>query len=143
MKRSTLGMLKKGSPVNLERSLRLGDRLGGHIVQGHVDGTGPMVSKKEFEGNVLIGIAAPADLERYIAEKGSITVDGISLTVAYARRGEFGVAVIPHTFRNTTLSQTRPGDRVNLETDVLAKYCGKLLGSADSLTLERLDELGF
>jgi len=143
LKRSTLGRLKKGDTVNLERALRLGDRLGGHIVQGHIDETGRIVSKRESEGNVIIGIAPHPSLERYIAEKGSITVDGISLTVAYVKKGEFGVAVIPHTLANTTLAGAAVGDRVNLETDILSKYIEKLIGRTESLTFERLNELGF
>jgi len=143
LRRTTLEKMKKGTPVNLERSLRLGDRLGGHLVQGHVDGTGKIVARKGTPGNVVLGIAPETDPSRYIVEKGSIAVDGISLTVAYAKKSEFGVSVIPHTLEMTTLKQARVGDTVNLETDVIAKYVEKLLGKADGLTMDRLRDMGF
>jgi len=143
LRRTTLETLRKGIPVNLERSLRLGDRLGGHLVQGHVDGTGKIVARKGTSGNIVLGIAPETALERYIVEKGPIAVDGISLTVAYAKRGEFEVSVIPHTLEMTTLKQARMGDTVNLETDIIAKYAEKLLGKADGLTLDRLKDMGF
>ena len=143
LRRTTLGKLSPGKPVNLERSLRLGDRLGGHLVQGHVDGTGRITSRKGTSGNVLFGIAPEPGLEHYIAEKGSVTVDGVSLTVTFAKKGEFGVSIIPHTLQATTLEQIRRGDIVNLETDIIAKYVEKLLGRDGSLTLNNLKELGF
>lgn len=144
LRRSKLGDARAGMPVNLERSLKLGDRLGGHIVQGHVDGTGRIVSRREDTGNVTFGIAPEPALERYIAEKGSITVDGISLTVTYARPGEFGISIIPHTLAETTLDSARVGDRVNLETDVIARYIEKLMGgSGEGLTLDGLKAMGF
>ncbi|MBT4485864.1 MAG: riboflavin synthase, partial [Candidatus Latescibacteria bacterium] len=126
-----------------ERSLRLGDRLGGHLVQGHVDGTGRITSRKGTSGNVLLGIAPEPGLEHYIAEKGSVAVDGVSLTVTFAKKGEFGVSIIPHTLQATTLEKIRSGDIVNLETDIIAKYVEKLLGRGGSLTLSNLEELGF
>lgn len=143
IKRSTFGKLKKGSAVNLERALRIEDRLGGHFVQGHVDGTGRITSKKEYADNVVLSIAPEPGLERYIAEKGSISVDGISLTVILAKKGEFGVSIIPHTTRSTTLAHIRTGDLVNLETDIIAKYIEKLIEGKKSLTINRLKELGF
>jgi len=143
LKRSTFGNIKRGDAVNLERALRVGDRLGGHLVQGHVDGTGRITSKKEYAGNMLLGIAPEPDLERYIAEKGSIAIDGISLTVTLVKKGEFGVSIIPHTLKNSTLVNVRIGDSVNLETDIIAKYIEKLMTGFDSLTIDHLKELGF
>jgi len=143
IKRSTFRKIKKGSAVNLERALRLGDRLGGHLVQGHVDGTGRITSKKEYADNVLLSVAPEAGLDRYIAEKGSIAIDGISLTVTYTKIGEFGVSIIPHTYKSTTLANIRTGDLVNLETDIIAKYIEKLLEGKKSLTINHLKELGF
>ena len=121
--RTTLGDLAPGSPVNLERPVRLADRLGGHLVQGHVDGVGEVV-----EPAPDLAVRMPAGLGRYVVEKGSITVDGVSLTVVEPRADGFTVAVIPHTAEVTTLGRRRPGDRVNLEVDVVAKYVERLLG---------------
>ncbi len=143
IKRSTFRKLKKGSAVNLERALRLEDRLGGHLVQGHVDGTGRITSKKEYADNVLLSVTPEAGLDRYIVEKGSIAIDGISLTVTYTKSGEFGVSIIPHTYKSTTLANIRTGDLVNLETDIIAKYIEKLLGGKNSLTINHLKKLGF
>ncbi len=141
--RTTLENLKKGDPVNLERALCLGDRLGGHLVQGHIDGTGRIVARKGNADNVIISIAPKHDLERYIVEKGSIAIDGISLTVTYAKTGEFGVSIIPHTLKATTLGKARIGDHVNIETDIIAKYVEKLMKAKGSLTTDRLHNLGF
>ena len=143
LRRTKLGAAKAGMMVNLERSLKLDDRLGGHLVQGHVDGVGRIVSRRGDADNVVFGIAPDPSLERYIAEKGSITVDGVSLTVTYAKRGEFGVSIIPHTLKETTLEDARTGDTVNLETDVIARYVEKLLGGEKGMTLEQLAGLGF
>ena len=120
--RSTLGSLQPGDPVNLERPVRLADRLGGHLVQGHVDGVGTVTSPAPD-----LRVAVPDGLARYIVEKGSITVDGVSLTVVDAGQDDFSVAVIPHTSAVTTLGHRRPGDGVNLEVDVTAKYVERLL----------------
>jgi len=120
--RSNLGDLSPGDPVNLERPVRLADRLGGHLVQGHVDGVGVVVSPAPD-----LRVRTPAPLTRYLVEKGSITVDGCSLTVVRALEDGFSVAVIPHTAAVTTLGVRRPGERVNLEVDVIAKYVEKLL----------------
>ena len=141
--RTTLGAMRKGSAVNLERSLRIGDRLGGHLVMGHVDGTGRIVKVSGTPENLLLSVAPPADLRRYIAEKGSVAIDGVSLTVTYAADSEFGVSVIPHTIGATTLGDARPGNPVNLEADILARYVERLLGRSDALSLGRLAELGF
>jgi riboflavin synthase len=123
LSRTTLGALKAGDRVNLEPALRAGDPLGGHIVQGHVDGIGHV-----REAADLVWIDAPADLLRYCVEKGSITVDGVSLTVAAVDDRGFAVALVPHTLEVTTLGGLEPGDAVNLEVDVLAKYVEKLAG---------------
>ena len=143
LKRSTFGSLKRGTALNLERALRSGDRFGGHLVQGHVDGTGRITSKKEFADNVLFSIIPEPGLNRYIAEKGSITVDGISLTVTFSKKGEFGISIIPLTLASTTMNTFRVGDTVNLETDIIAKYIEKLIEDKNSLTINRLKELGF
>ncbi|MCW2585269.1 MAG: riboflavin synthase subunit alpha [Frankiales bacterium] len=127
--RSSLGALAVGSPVNLERSVRLQDRLGGHLVQGHVDGTGAIVSKTASEHWTVVRITLPADLDRYVVEKGSITVDGVSLTVSAVQPGWFEVSLIPTTLQLTTLGPKAPGDPVNLEVDITAKYVEKLLAA--------------
>ena len=125
--RSTLGGVSSGASVNLEPALLAGDALGGHIVQGHVDGVG-RVQSVEAEGEGLrVIVEAPAELLRYCVEKGSITVDGVSLTVAELHDDAFGVALIPHTLAETTLAELAPGRQVNLEVDVLAKYVERLL----------------
>jgi riboflavin synthase len=127
LERTTLGELRAGDPVNLERPVRLHDRLGGHLVQGHVDGVGALRSRAGHDdGSTTMWFRAPAGLLRYVVEKGSITVDGISLTVAALADDGFAVAVIPHTLSATTLGSARQGTRVNLEVDVIAKYVERL-----------------
>ncbi len=127
LSRSTLAQLDGGSPVNVEPALRAGDAMGGHIVQGHVDGVGTVRSlEPEGEGMRLV-VEAPAETLRYCVEKGSITVDGVSLTIAELHDDAFGVALIPQTLAETTLARLVPGGRVNLEVDVLAKYVERLL----------------
>ncbi|WP_030450359.1 riboflavin synthase [Herbidospora cretacea] len=125
--RSSLGALKPGSPVNLERAVRADQRLGGHIVQGHVDGTGVIVRREPDEHWEVVTISLPADLARYVVHKGSITVDGVSLTVASVSGEEFTVSLIPTTLALTTLGRKVAGDPVNLEADVIAKYVEKLV----------------
>jgi riboflavin synthase len=150
LKRSSLGDLRAGSRVNLERALAVGERLGGHMVQGHVDATGELISVTP-EGNAYrMRFRFPPYLGRYIAMKGSITVDGISLTVAGIGADWFEVAIIPHTWRETTLRLTKAGDRVNLEADVLAKYVERLMTNSEEqeaqggkLTLEYLTDRGY
>jgi riboflavin synthase len=135
LRRTTLGELSAGDPVNLERPLRLADRLGGHLVQGHVDGTGTVRAREpQSDGSTLIRFDAPPDVMRYVVHKGSITVEGISLTVALMHDDGFSVAVIPHTLAVTTLGRREIGDRVNLECDVLAKYVERLLDTERSST---------
>jgi riboflavin synthase len=132
LERSTLGMLGRGSAVNLERPLSLDSRLGGHIVQGHVDGTGTVRSIEKSGEGALVAFGYPAELGRYLVEKGSIAVDGISLTIASLRDDEFTSAVIPHTFMETDLRTLKPGDRVNLEVDIIAKYVQRFLDIRES-----------
>jgi riboflavin synthase len=128
MQRTNLGDLAPGDPVNLERPVRLADRLGGHIVQGHVDGTGTIVGKDtNADGSVTLRIFAPGEVLRFAIEKGSITVDGISLTVVEVSDDSFTIAVIPHTQHATTLGPKPVGARVNLESDVIAKYVDRLV----------------
>jgi riboflavin synthase len=127
LKRSSLGALAPGSRVNLERPMALGGRLGGHLVQGHVDGTGTVLARTPAEHWEIVTIALPAELARYVVEKGSITVDGISLTVVDAEPGHFTVSLIPTTLALTTLGIKQPGDPVNLEVDVIAKYVERMM----------------
>jgi riboflavin synthase len=130
---TSLGALRVGAPVNLERAVTPTTRLGGHIVQGHVDGTGTIVSRTPSEHWELVTITLPSDLSRYLVDKGSITVDGISLTVASladpvdSGDGSFTVSLIPETLARTTLGFKQPGDVVNLEVDVIAKYVEKMV----------------
>ncbi|MGZ4804726.1 MAG: riboflavin synthase [Acidimicrobiia bacterium] len=131
--RTSLGALKVGDPVNLERPMRMSDRLGGHLVQGHVDGVGELVDRVLLDdGSTRMRFWLPAHLLRYMVEKGSITVDGISLTVAAVHEDGFDVAVIPHTLAVTNLGAKLTGDQVNVEVDVLAKYVERLLVTSDS-----------
>jgi riboflavin synthase len=125
LSRTTLGDWREGDPVNLERAARLGDELGGHIVSGHVDGLGRVVSVTPEGGSHRIDIEAPAPLHRYIAAKGSITVDGVSLTVNAVEGQVFGLNIIPHTWEATTLGGLKAGDVVNLEIDMLARYLAR------------------
>ncbi|WP_131739219.1 riboflavin synthase [Actinomadura roseirufa] len=126
--KSSLGALAAGSKVNLERPVRLSDRLGGHLVQGHVDGVGEIISREPGERWDVVTISLPPALSRYLVDKGSITVDGISLTVVEAAADRFSVALIPTTLALTTLGHKKPGDPVNLEVDVVAKYVERMLG---------------
>jgi len=147
LSRSSLAGLKRGGIVNLERALLPTSRLGGHIVQGHVDATGEVVAAQPLgDGNWLLSVRYPAELDKYLVSKGSVAVDGISLTIASIEGGVFSVAVIPHTWEHTNLRARRPGDAVNLETDILAKYVEKLLTgapAASKLSVERLLEMGY
>jgi riboflavin synthase len=130
LKRSVIGALQPGSRVNLERATRADARLDGHIVQGHVDGTGVVVSRLPGDGWEAVRFGLPAELTRYVAEKGSIAVDGVSLTVTAVGDDWFEVGLIPETLRATTLGGKQPGDPVNVEVDVLAKYVARLLERA-------------
>ncbi len=130
LRRTTLGALKVGDRVNLERSLRLGDLLGGHLVLGHVDGVGVVKRSRQVQSALYVTIAAPADLRRLIAARGSITVAGVSLTVTEVRGATFAVGLIPHTLAATTLGTLKPKARVNLEADVVARYVDRLRSSS-------------
>jgi riboflavin synthase len=126
--RSALRGVRPGDPVNLERAATLATRLGGHLVQGHVDGTGVVVSRTPGERWEVVRIALPPELNRYVVQKGSITVDGVSLTVSDVDAESFAVSLIPTTLQLTTLGGRQPGEPVNLEVDVIAKYVEKLAG---------------
>ena len=128
IRRTSLGQLSQGSMVNLERALMASDRMGGHIVQGHVDGTGRVISIKPDGASIVFRIRVPKRLNSYIVEKGFISVDGISLTVVNRGAASFTLAVIPYTLKNTNLIAVSVGDRVNLEADILAKYVESLMG---------------
>lgn len=131
--RTSLRRLTPGDPVNLERPVSLAARLGGHMVQGHVDGVGEVteIEPQPADGGAWLWIRIPADLQRYVVHKGSISIDGISLTVAAEQGDRIGVALIPHTLNVTTLGVVRPGDPVNLEVDVIAKYVERLMERAE------------
>lgn len=145
LERTTLGRLAAGARVNLERALAVGERLGGHFVTGHVDGVGRLLSRTGGEGAVMMRFAAPPEVRQYLIPKGSVAVDGISLTVIDPGDGAFEVALIPHTLAVTTLGELSEGGKVNLEADLLGKYVKRLLEPEETagLTEERLRELGF
>ncbi|HTJ41200.1 MAG TPA: riboflavin synthase [Kofleriaceae bacterium] len=126
--RTTIGDVRIGSKLNLERALRVGDRLGGHMVAGHVDGVGEITARRDLGANIIYTVRIPQGLAKYIVEKGSIAIDGISLTVNRADQESFDVAIIPHTASKTTLTDKPVGRRVNLEVDVIGKYVEKMLG---------------
>jgi riboflavin synthase len=131
LRRTALGRLASGDPVNLERPATLATRLGGHLVQGHVDAVGAVASIRPApDGGAWLRVSTPTELGRYLVEKGSVTVDGVSLTVAALEEGGFAVALIPHTLSVTTFGSAREGDPVNLEVDVIAKYVERLLEGA-------------
>ncbi len=147
VERSTIRRLKPGSPVNLERSLRVGDRMGGHMVQGHVDGIGTIEDIRSIGGETRFRISAQPEVMKYIVEKGSITVDGISLTVADLGPNWFAVAVIPHSLSATTLADASMGATVNLETDIIGKYVYKFVKNSatdsDQRLLDKLSAGGY
>jgi riboflavin synthase len=129
LKRSVIGGLAPGEQVNLERPVRVDGRLDGHVVQGHVDGTGVIIARRPGDGWEAVRFALPASLARYVAEKGSVAVDGVSLTVTAVGPDWFEVGLIPETLRATTLGRKQVGDPVNVEVDVLAKYLARLVGT--------------
>jgi riboflavin synthase len=151
LRRTVLGMLDVTAPVNLEKALTLATRLGGHLVSGHVDGIGTVTARREDSRSVQFTIRAPDELARYIATKGSICVDGISLTVNAVNGAEFELNIVPHTLAETTMSSYRAGRRVNLEVDLVARYLERLLqgegaarlGTGTALTRELLESYGF
>ncbi len=127
--RTNLGGLRDGREVNLEPALRMGDALGGHMVQGHVDGTALVVDRQDLTEHRVLAFSIPPEVSPFLVEKGSVTVDGVSLTVSALRADRFEVALIPHTLEVTTLSGLSPGDRVNLEVDVIGKYIHRMLAA--------------
>lgn len=145
--RTTLNALQPESPVNLERALRVGDRLGGHIVTGHVDAVGTVKKVTATQNAVLIEIEVPDAAGRYLIEKGSVAVDGISLTINSVAGNSFQLSIIPHTLEMTTLKQLRPGIRVNIETDIIGKYVERLMNhkpeKQSTLSSELLAKHGF
>lgn len=151
LRRSSLGALQSGSPVNLERAMPANGRFGGHIVSGHIDGTGTVSSQKREDNAVWVTVRTPASLLRYIVEKGSIAIDGVSLTVAAVDETSFAVSIIPHTGAQAILLGKKPGETVNLECDVIGKYVEKLLTpyaavekpAASGITMEFLAQNGF
>lgn len=151
LRRSSLGALQTGSPVNLERAMPLNGRFGGHIVSGHIDGTGTIASQKREDNAVWVTVRTSASLLRYIVEKGSIAIDGVSLTVAAVDETSFAVSIIPHTGAQTMLLDKKPGETVNLECDVIGKYVEKLLApytpdekaASSRITMEFLAQNGF
>ena len=150
LRRSSLGTLHTGSVVNLERAMAANGRYGGHIVSGHIDGTGQILSSRREENAVWISLSAPEEILALIVEKGSIAIDGISLTVAERKSDSFAVSIIPHTGSETTLLSKRPGDIVNLENDVVGKYVRALMQPRETpvrreskITEEYLISMGF
>ena len=146
LKVTSLGNLRTGSCVNLERAVQVGSRLGGHIVSGHVDGLGKGKYVKKEGDFYNLAVELPLELSKYVVKKGSITIDGISLTVADINDNILNIAVIPHTFENTNLKNLKVGDFVNIETDILAKYVEKFLSTSDNRTgisMEFLAQHGF
>ncbi|MCH7495035.1 MAG: riboflavin synthase [Candidatus Marinimicrobia bacterium] len=144
--RSNIKTYTTGHKVNLERALLLSQRLGGHLVQGHVDGTALIKSQEMIENGTILTVEIPADLNEFVVEKGSISLDGISLTVASLIDGELSVALIPHTLKSTTIGEKKIGDLINVEVDILAKYAKKMLSGTNEengMSLERLGEMGF
>ncbi len=145
LRRTSLGALAVGDPVNLERALAVGQRLGGHFVQGHVDGTGQLLSLRQEDNARVLRIATSSDLLRYMVPKGSVALDGISLTLVDVDPDSFTVWIIPHTYAHTNLHSRRPGDILNIEVDLIARHIEKLLQGTGTggVTLESLSAAGF
>ena len=148
LEKTTFSELQISSPVNLERSLKLSDRLGGHFVLGHVNGTGVIKEIIKLGNNYLIRVNVPNNMKKYLIDEGSITIDGISLTIAELKDSTIGISIIPHTWNNTTLQYKNAEDRVNIETDVLAKYVERLTNKKEfehknKLSENWLKELGY
>jgi riboflavin synthase len=141
--KTTLGRLHAGDKINLEKSIRVGGFIGGHFVLGHVDAVGRILSKTQKSGSVILAVEINDQLSRQIVEKGSVAIDGISLTVNKLEKGRFYVNIIPHTAANTTLLTKKEGDLINIETDVLGKYVEKLLNSPRGIDKDFLTEHGF
>ena len=148
LEKSTLNKIQLGQKVNLERAMKLSDRLGGHIVQGHVNGIGTIKQLQQRGENWYLTVVVSKELEKYLINEGSIAIDGISLTITHLQGSEVSVSIIPHTFKNTIISEYKINQQVNIETDFLAKYVENFVKAYASkgksnLTVERLKELGF
>ncbi len=148
LEKTSLASVKENLEVNLERALRFNDRLGGHLVQGHVNGLGEITQINKLGENYYLEVSVPEELEKYLIDEGSIAIDGISLTIASLRGNLVGVSVIPHTWKNTNLINRKIGDKVNIETDMIAKYIEKLLSKKDEkssgkITESWLKEMGY
>ena len=143
LSRTTLKLLKTGHQVNLEKSLRVGGFVGGHFVLGHVDATGRILSQMQKSGSLILAIEMNENIARYIVEKGSVALDGISLTVNKLEKSRFYVNIIPHTAANTTLMMKKEGDLINIETDILGKYLEKLMKSSQGIDRDFLAKHGF
>ena len=144
LRKTTLGTLRSGSKVNLERALRFSDRLGGHLVQGHVDGVGQIMDVQPQEGGRLIAVAISPRLSKYVISEGSIAIDGVSLTVARLREDTATISLIPHTLQKTTFGELKIGAKVNIEVDLIGKYIEKLLPHSEpKFSEEWLQKMGF
>ncbi|MFQ5602029.1 MAG: riboflavin synthase [bacterium] len=145
LSKTTVGTLKAGCRINLERALRFSDRLGGHLVQGHVDGVGKVAQVQAQNGGSLLTIAMPENLMKYVIKAGSIAIDGVSLTIARKQDALISIALIPHTLANTTLSDLKPGDAVNIEVDLIGKYVENLLSDSgkSEITEQWLQQMGY
>ncbi len=152
LNKTTLHEIKSNCSVNLERALKLSDRLGGHLVQGHVNAIGTILEISKLGENYYLAISYPSQIAKYLISEGSVTIDGISLTIADLDSSKFGLSVIPHTWKTTNLQQKKVGDKVNIETDVIAKYVEKLLifkdkeinkNTSDGLSEDYLTKMGF
>ena len=144
MRKPGIGQLSKGSEVNLERAMQMGGRFGGHIVSGHIDGTGTLINVRKEENAVWLTITAGSEIMKYIIKKGSVALDGVSLTVADVKGDCFSVSIIPHTASETTLLSKNTGSKINIECDVIGKYTEKLLNNSDSgITEDFLKRCGF
>ena len=143
--KTTISRMKAGSKVNIERALKVGDRLGGHFVTGHIEAVGSIFSRVKKGNSMILDVSLPDNLGRYVINKGSVAIDGVSLTVVSSARGYVTVSVIPHTFAKTSLLSKKIGDKVNIETDVMAKYAENIFNESQrsSLTMEKLKKNGF
>ncbi len=147
LQKSSIGQKKEGSPVNLERAMRLQDRLGGHLVQGHVSTTAPITRIEQLGENWALDVKVPDALQPFLIGEGSIALDGISLTIARLHGSDVGINIIPHTWKNTNLASLRIGDLMNVEVDLIAKYVSKMLsaygGQGSPLSMEKIKQMGF
>lgn len=143
LNRTSLAGLTANFPINLERAMAMNGRFGGHIVSGHIDGVGEISAIKDIGNSILVDIKTNPKILHYIIEKGSITIDGVSLTVVEINSYKFSVSLIPHTFKNTVFSKKRVGDKVNLENDLIGKYIEKFMNKNEGLSFEKLIKAGF